>query len=132
MFSLIVNFQLNLNVVSKMENFWIRFKNVEIDCACFEEERQVLKNENDHLKEKLKQYLRDVSVSNGRVGSTKERLRPQSMKIERPICPASTRAAAATGARNQQRPVTGVEGNFSVAVRSKILLQPKAKTPNIF
>lgn len=112
-----------------MENFWIRFKNVEIDCACLEEERQVLKNENDQLKDKLKQYLRDVSVSNGRIGSTRERLRPQSMKIERPICPVSTRAAAA---KNQQRPVTGVEGNFSVAVRSKILSQPKAKTPNIF
>lgn len=111
-----------------MENFWIRFKNVEIDCACLEEERHVLKNENDLLKLKLKQYLQDISVSNGRIGSNKERLRPQSMKIERTVCPVS----AASKTKRQPRPVTGVEGNLSVAVRSKILSQPKVKTPNVF
>lgn len=111
-----------------MENFWIRFKNVEIDCFCLEEERLVLRNENDMLKEKLKRYLQDISIANGRVGSTKERLRPQSMKIERPTCVAS----APTPLTKQQRPVTGVEGNLSVAVRSKSLLQPKVKTPNVY
>lgn len=104
-----------------MENFWIRFKNVEIDCACLEEERQTLKTENEMLKEKLKQYLRDISISNGRIGSTKERLRPQSMKMMRPICA----VVAKSSTKPQQRPVTGVEGNLSVAVRSKRLLQSK-------
>lgn len=112
-----------------MENFWIRFKNVEIDCACLEEERHGLQKENAMLKEKLKQYLEDVSVVNGRVGSSKERLRPQSMKIERLPCVASAPAAKS---KEQRRPVTGVEGNLSVAVRSKSLVQTKAKTPNIF
>lgn len=119
-------FQLNLNIVNKMENFWIRFKNVEIDCACLDEERQCLKNENQMLKDQLKQYLQDVSVTNGRVGSTKERLRPQSMKIERPVCIAS---APLQLTKQQRRPVTGVEGNLSVAVRSKSLIQTKIK-PN--
>lgn len=101
---------------------------MEIDCACLEEERQVLRNENDMLKEKLKQYLEDVSVVNGRIGSSKERLRPQSMKIERFSCGASAPAAIL----QQKRPVTGVEGNLSVAVRSKSLMQSKEKIPNIF
>lgn len=113
-----------------MENFWIRFKNVEIDCACLEEERQVLKNENAMLKDELKQYLEDISVANGRIGSSKERLRPQSMKIMKPMClPAS---APNPLTKQQRRPVTGVEGNLSVAVRSKSLIQTKTKTPNIF
>lgn len=122
-----LNFQLNLNVVSKMENFWIRFKNVEIDCACLEEERQGLRKENEMLKEKLKKYLEDVSMVNGRVGSSKERLRPQSMKIERLPSIAS---APMPKTKEQRRPVTGVEGNLSVAVRSKSLVA-KIKTPCI-
>lgn len=107
-----------------MENFWIRFKNVEIDCACLEEERQTLKNENIMLKEKLRQYLQDISVTNGRIGSTKERLRPQSVKIEKPICIAS---APLPITKQHRRPVTGVEGNLSVAVRSKSLVQARIK-----
>lgn len=107
-----------------MENFWIRFKNVEIDCACLEEERNVLKTENELLKQKLKEYLQDISVANGRIGSTKEdRLRPQSVKIERAICVAS----APTPLTKQPRPVTGIEGNLSIAVRSKSLVQPKIR-----
>lgn len=121
-----VSFQLNLNVVSKMENFWIRFKNVEIDCACLEEERACLKTENQLLKQKLKQYLQDISVANGRIGSMKEedRLRPHSVKIERTICVAS---APTPITKSRPRPVTGIEGNLSVAVRSKSLVQPKVR-----
>lgn len=113
-----------------MENFWIRYKNVEIDCACLEEERQLLRNENEMLKEKLKQYLEDVSVVNGRVGSSKERLRPQSMKIERRACIKS--APTPISKQQRSRPVTCVEGNLSVAVRSKSLVQTKAKLSNIY
>lgn len=109
-----------------MERFWIRFKNVEIDCACLDEERNVLKTENELLKQKLKQYLQDISVANGRVGSTKEdRLRPHSVKIERSaICLASPYTLQPT---KQTRPVTGIEGNLSVAVRSKSFVQCKAR-----
>lgn len=107
-----------------MENFWIRFKNVEIDCACLDEERNVLKTENEMLKQKLKQYLHEISVANGRIGSTKEdRLRPQSVKIEHKICMAS----ASTPLTKQPRPVTGIEANLSVAVRSKSLVQPRIR-----
>lgn len=113
-----------------MENFWIRFKNVEIDCSCLEQERVELRKENEELKEKLRQYLQNISITNGRVGSTNERLRPQSMKIgrilwthtEMPVCKmAPTR-----------RPVTGVEANLSVAVRSQNLVQNRIKTPSIY
>lgn len=107
-----------------MENFWVRFKNVEIDCACLEQERNILKTENQLLKQKLKQYLQDIAVANGRIGSTKEdRLRPQSVKIERTICVAS----APTPLTKQPRPVTGIEANLSVAVRSKSLIQTKIR-----
>lgn len=106
-----------------MENFWVRFKNVEIDCACLEDERACLKTENQLLKQKLKQYLQDISVANGRIGSTKEdRLRPHSVKIERTIC-----VASAPTPLTKPRPVTGIEGNLSVAVRSKSLIQPKVR-----
>lgn len=119
--------QMNLHVMAKMEHFWTRHKNVEIDCACLEEERRILRKENEAVKEKLKQYLQEVAISNGRIGSTKERLRPNSMKIEND-------AVLGEPARKPsiiRRPVTGVEGNLSVAVRSRSLLQPKIKTPQI-
>lgn len=121
-------FQLNLYIVTKMENFWIRLKNVEIDCSCLEQERHDLKKENEILKNKLRQYLLEVSITNGRVGSLEERLRPQSMKIENsnqqiPICKK----------KPARRPVTGIEANLSVAVRSQFLLQKRIiKTPGIY
>lgn len=118
--------QLNLHIVSKMENFWIRFKNVEIDCACLEEERRILKNENEIAKDKLKQYLKDISMMNGHVESTKHRLRPHSVKIENIPCIDSLKKVS-----NVKRPVTGVEGNLSVAVRSKSLVRANVKTSQI-
>lgn len=111
-----------------MENFWIRLTNVEIDCSCMEQERLDLKKENEILKDKLRQYLQEISITNGRVGSVKERLRPQSMKIENPdpripICKK----------KPAHRPVTGVEANLSVAVRSQLLVQSRIiKTPAIY
>lgn len=110
-----------------MENFWIRLKNVEIDCSCLEEERLDLKKKNEILKDKLRQYLQEVSITNGRVGSLEERLRPQSMKIENPdprIVNCKKKQAC--------RPVTGVEANLSVAIRSQLLVQSRIiKTPAI-
>lgn len=121
---------MNLHIAAKMENFYIRTKNVEIDCACLEKERQELKAKNEELKENLRQYLQEMSITNGRVGSTKERLRPQSMKIGRinctdiktPLCKVS----------QTRRPVTGVEANLSVAVRSHSLVQNRIKTASIY
>lgn len=112
-----------------MEHFWTRYKNVEIDCACLEEERRLLRKENETLKEKLKQYVQEVAISNGRIGSTKERLRPNtsSVKIDNGVIVGE----AAKKSMDMRRPVTGVEGNLSVAVRSKHLLQAKIKTPQI-
>lgn len=125
-FIFILLLQLNLHVVSKMENFWIRFKNVEIDCACLEEERRVLKSENEIAKDKLKQYFKDISMMNGRGESTKHRIRPHSVKIENVPCNGSLKQFG-----NVKRPVTGVEGNLSVAVRSKSLVKSNVKTPQI-
>lgn len=110
-----------------MEHFWTRYKNVEIDCACLEEERRLLRKENEALKEQLKQYVQEVAISNGRVGSTNERLRPKSMKIGNNVIVGE----ATKKSIDMIRPVTGVEGNLSVAVRSKNLLQAKVKTPQI-
>lgn len=111
-----------------MENFWIRLKNVEIDCSCLEQERFELKKENEVLKDKLRQYLQEVSITNGRVGSTTERLRPQSMKIVNP-----DRQIPICKKKPARRPVTGVEANLSVAVRSQHLVQSRIiKTPGIY
>lgn len=116
-----------MHVIAKTEHFWTRFKNVEVDCTCLEKERRVLRKENEAMKEKLKQYIQEVAITNGRIGSTKERLRPKSMKIN------TDYDAADTSKKNidMKRPVTGVEGNLSVAVRSKNLLLPKVQTPQI-
>lgn len=113
--------------MAKMEHFWTRHKNVEIDCACLEEERRILRKENEAVKEKLKQYLQEVAISNGRVGSTRERLRPNSMKIANDVVIGEPTKKLLP----IRRPVTGVEGNLSVAVRSRSLLQPKVKMPQI-
>lgn len=116
-----------MHVIAKMEHFWTRFKNVEIDCTCLEKERRGLRKENEAMKEKLKQYIQEVAITNGRIGSTKERLRPKSMKIN-----ADTNGAHTSKKyMDLKRPVTGVEGNLSVAVRSKSLLLPKVQTPQI-
>lgn len=113
-----------------MENFWIRFKNVEIDCACLEQERNELKKENDLLKGKLRRYLEEISITNGRVGATEERLRPQSMKINRIQCTSVPNTSKKF--KNLPRPVTGVEANLSVAVRSHNLVPIKTKIPDVY
>lgn len=113
--------------MSKTEYFWIRFNNAQIDCACLEEERVELRKENARLKDRLRDYLTNIALSNGRIGSTKERLRPSSMKIERVIHIDLTSSANAKPKR--RRPVTCIEGNLSVAVRSQFLVQNKPKIP---
>lgn len=116
--------------MSKTEYFWIRFNNAQIDCACLEEERIELRKENARLKDKLRDYLTNVALSNGRIGSTKERLRPSSMKIEKVVHIDLTTSGNAKPRR--RRPVTCIEGNLSVAVRSQKLIQNKTKMSSFF
>lgn len=116
--------------MSKTEYFWIRFNNAEIDCACLEEERAELRKENARLTDKLRDYLTNVALSNGRIGSTKERLRPSSMKIEKVVH--IDLMPSANGKPRRRRPVTCIEGNLSVAVRSQKLVQNKPKIPSFF
>lgn len=114
--------------MSKTEYFWIRFNNAEVDCACLEEERIELRKENARLKDKLREYLTNVALSNGSIGSTKERLRPSSMKIEKVVHIDLT--PSANGKPKRRRPVTCIEANLSVAVRSQKLIQTKSKMPS--
>lgn len=131
--------QETLNALSQMDNFWIRYNNVRIDCASLEEERSVLKHENQLLKAKLKQYLSSVCLNGGGFQSDAERLRPSSMKVEKIV-----HIDLATNSQTiykkdkmqsgnlRRRPVTSIEANLSVAVRSEKLLQAKTRTPCIF
>lgn len=118
-----------MEILSKMENFWIRFNNARIDYACLNEEKQALKRENEELKMKLKVYLTNVTIAGGSGGNARDRLRPTSMKIERipnfdlPRLPDKT---------ERRRPVTCIEGNLSVAVRSQMLIKGKFKMPQIY
>lgn len=120
-----------------MENFWIRFNNARIDCACLEEERTALKRENLMLQGKLKEYLSNVTLNNGGLNSAIDRLRPSSMKVEK-IVHIDLATNSQTVVKNgnekahRRRPVTCIEGNLSVAVRSHKIAQEKARVPCIF
>lgn len=114
-----------LGVLSKTEMFWMRYNSVRVDSIRLEEERIELRRENAKLKAQLREYLTDLTVSNGRVTSTSERLRPHSMKVEK-----VPRSASQTRAR--RRPVTSIEGNLSVAVRSQRIISCPGKTSNIY
>lgn len=128
-------FQRTLFVLTKTEHFWIRYNNAQIDCACLEKERAELRKQNALLKEKLKEYLTDISITNGRVGSTNERLRPSSMKVEKVVqIDLKTHPLLFVNANRgiRRRPVTCIEGNLSVAVRSQTLNVEKSKAPDVF
>lgn len=119
----------------KTEKFWIRYNNAQIDCACLEKERSELRKQNALLKEKLKEYLTDISISNGRVGSTNERLRPSSMKVEKVVeIDLRTHPLLFVNGNHgpRRRPVTCIEGNLSVAVRSEQINKAKSKAGNAF
>lgn len=123
-------------IASNLENFWLRYNNARIDCACLSEEKLALKEENRELKEKLKAYLTTVSIANGG-GNAKDKLRPSSMKVERVGHVEGTDGTIGRGLRDRRRPVTCFnivqEGNLSVAVRSKNLTSGKfRKDPEIF
>jgi len=56
-----------------LERFWIRYNKVVLDCAAISQEKFHLEQENQKLKQLLKQYLDGVSVNND-VMSTKNNL----------------------------------------------------------
>ncbi|KAJ6645550.1 Dynein regulatory complex subunit 2 [Pseudolycoriella hygida] len=122
-------------IVSNLENFWLRYNSARIDCACLNEEKLALKEENRVLKDKLKAYLTTVTIANGG-GSVKDKLRPSSMKVER-IGHVEANNVGRCFNKDRRRPVTCVsvvqEGNLSVAVRSKHLTSGKfRKEPEVY
>lgn len=124
-------------VVSNLENFWLRYNNARIDCACLSEEKMALKEENRELKEKLKAYLTTVTIANGGGGNARDKLRPSSMKVERVAHVEANNGFAGRGLKDRRRPVTCFsvvqEGNLSVAVRSKNLTSGKfRREPEIY
>lgn len=122
-------------VMDKMENFWLRYNNARIDCLCLEQERASLKSENLVLKQKLREYLTNMAISGGNAESSNERLRPHSMKVEKLVTIDLRKNASEMMSeknRSKRRPVTCIEGNLSVAVRSQKLLEERVKIPDIF
>lgn len=120
-----------------MENFWIRYNNARIDCECLDDERAALKRENTILQQKLKEYLSYVSLNNGGFHSETERLRPSSMKVEKIVhIDLVTNSQIVTKNEKSKvpriRPVTSIEANLSVAVRSHKLVQDRSRTSCVF
>lgn len=116
-----------MTILSKMDNFWIRYNSVRIDCACLVEEKTALKKENQELKAKLKIYLTNVTIAGGSGGDAKDKLRPSSMKVDKighVDYPAFNVVTTGIG-KLRRRPVTCIEGNLSNAVRSLALVKGK-------
>lgn len=111
--------------LSKMDRFWDRYNKIRLDCACLVEERSCLLMENQRLKMKIKQYLVDLTMRNPS-GNKAAHLaqRPKSMTIEKVECIELSRIKSTNRSQsgNNYRPVTCIEGNLSVAIRSQKLL----------
>lgn len=113
---------------AQLGQFWDRYNKVRLDCACLIEERAALQQDNSRLKMRLRNYLVDISMQNtsgdrtNRVGQ-----RPKSMTIEKVECIdlGGHRAKTAQRQGHRYRPVTCIEGNLSVAIRSQKLLQAR-------
>lgn len=120
---------------SKLENFWARYNRARLDCACLQEEKQQLLLENKKLKAKIKDYLVSVTMKTGASSNQDAKLgnRPKSMKIEKMVHIDLAQQRPKTNAeRLKQRPVTCIEGNLSVAIRSHKLNEFKYKPKNIY
>lgn len=129
--------QETLITLGQVENFWTRYNNARIDCASLEEERTALKRENIILQQKLKEYLSNICLNNGGFQSESERLRPTSMKVEKIVhidLATNSQTIIKSGNKKlpRRRPVTSIEANLSVAVRSQKLIQERIRAPCIF
>lgn len=110
------NFEnVSLEILAKTKNFWKRLNGVKLDNIHLEERKIELKKENEQLKEQLREYLSELKTLNGQASSNTKQIRPQSMKIERVKDPEIKN-------RITKRPVTSIEANLSVAVRSQKII----------
>lgn len=112
---------------AQLGQFWDRYNKVRLDCACLIEEKALLQQENNRLKMRMKNYLVDISMHTT-VGDRSLRLgqRPKSMTIEKVECIELGGIRSANESRHAnryRRPVTCIEGNLSVAIRSHKLMQ---------
>lgn len=116
---------------SKMDHFWEKYNRVRLDCACLMEEKSFLQSENNRLKIRMKRYLLDLTMMGNPTssGSRTQQLgqRPKSMTIEKVECIELSRQPTSKPSKRIQsstsyRPVTCIEGNLSVAIRSQRLL----------
>lgn len=125
-----------MSILSDLENFWIRFNNARLDCACLAEEKAVLKEENRDLKEKLKVYLTNVTIADGSGGNAREKLRPNSMRVERvghiEFGQGSSELIKNKLLRQKRRPVTCIEANLCNAIRSRNLVSGRFKMPDVY
>lgn len=119
-------------VLTELDQFWIRFNNAQIDCACLGEEKAALLMENRDLKDKLKIYLTNVTIAEGSGGNAREKLRPSSMKVEKIGYIDFNNGEKLASLRVRRRPVTCIEANLCNAVRSRSLVSNKLKLPNYF
>jgi hypothetical protein len=111
-----------LDTTQRLEKFWQRFNNAKIDCCCLREEKLTLQADNHRLRLKIKTYLMSVNMATGCVTNSGHNMdyatRPQSMRVERVI---HIDIEAMKAERKTKRPVTCIEANLSVAVRSGTL-----------
>lgn len=122
---------------SQLDNFWRRYNKTKIDCACMKEEKQAMKTENSRLKALLKEYLVNVNIATGTTIKSKYDkfiARPQSMKVEKVVHIDLNKTSAVKGDNKtmRRRPVTCIEANFSVAVRSQKLTQLRNQPIEIY
>ncbi|CAO1325098.1 unnamed protein product [Diamesa hyperborea] len=112
-----------IQMYEKLDLFWMRYNRTRIDCVCLKEEKMSLQKQNRELKQKLKNYLLTVNMTNGQPAKKDERFvnRPMSMKIERvehiTIQKNELIKKSKSSHSRRPHPVTCIEGNLSNAVR---------------
>lgn len=112
--------------LAQLGPFWERFNKVRLDCACLAEEKAQLLQERVQLKIKLKTYLVEMSMDNS-TGNTQLRMgdqqRPKSMTVHKVPYGGQEhpRTVSSHTEHKYRRPITAIEGNLSVAVRSRKL-----------
>lgn len=122
---------------NQLDYFWRRYNKTKIDCACMKEEKQALKTDNMRLKAVLKDYLVNINICTGTTikSSRGETFipRPHSMKVEKVMHIDLNKTSLGKGEmRARRRPVTCIEANMSVAVRSQKLLEMYDRPPEIY
>lgn len=115
-----------------LDTLWVQLNNAKVDIECLTKDRKQLMKQESELKLQIKKYLSSYILQNG--GSDelgRNHLRPTSTKIENIIridlnLTGLTKESVGENKR-KSRPITSIEGNMSVAVRSKQLLKVKRR-----